>query len=832
MTRRCFVVLAVLTPLLASRAEASPPPIERIYIAHFSHTDFGFTDLQSVTRELQKRYLDIAVDAVLATKDGPPERKFYWTAESIVAVDDWWQAAAPARRAQLVDAVRSGQLEVAALPFNQTPFLNAAQWDTMLHWLPEDVWNLLNPQVALQDDVNGFPRAGVPRLLDRGIKHLMMGINSDSGGPPFFRPSAFWWKMPDGRRLFVWLNLSYPDGYDFFETVHWRHGPVPGAADTRYRPPHAGDFFRTDEASLRAAQAQCLRRIAQLQSGGYAYRDLVITVTNHWRCDNDPPFLPLPDFVAAWNKLGLKPELVYTTVSKAVKAMEKSIGNQAPEYQGEFTDWWANGTGSGPREVAASRRAKRLLAAVRSPLWDPLVGPAQRKYDGLIKDLCLFDEHTWGSATSVSLPWSLDTQAQFNEKAAFAYRPLGHAEWLLSQRVRSRLLREGEGLFVANPSPTVYSGWVKLIASCLRGDFKSLEPPRGAPIALRFENGAAPFGRPQSPADLTREDSSATFPDNVANQAARFWVEHLDGATFTRLRLSPATAEDHPADTSRPDVTLGGSGWPASARWPRLKTPLFRSEPGGLLAYKVNAFAPRWVLHDMAGADQATRDRLRTAIVSSQAEPEGRATLAETPHTLLYTQGLKHPRLRWATRTLELWKREPRARLTVRLDRLPSAEPEALFVELAVPCAGVLPTLSSGGAAFTPFRDQIPGCCRDYFAVDGWADYATPEGHWLWVTRDAPLVTLGTPRIWARATAAPPDPERVMSMVYNNFWYTNFAADEPGVMEFQYDLVWRDKLEVPACAAALAATLSSDPVVLINAAGTDHPIVLDRLFKP
>jgi Glycosyl hydrolases family 38 N-terminal domain len=328
MSRRVSGMTTVAVVWLAVLAAPCPaaPPVERIYIVHFSHTDFGFTDLQSVCRELQQRYLDIAVDGVLATKDGPPEKKFYWTAESIVAVDDWWKAAAPERRRQFVEALRGGQLEVAAMPFNQTPFLDEAQWRTMLHWLPDDVWQQVRPVVAVQNDVNGFPRAGASALLDRGITRLMMGINADSGGPPFFRPSAFWWKQPDGRRLFVWLNLSYPDGYDFFETAHWRRGPVPGAADTRYRPPRAGDFFRTDEASLRVAQAQCVRRIEQLQRGGYPYNVLTISMTNHWRMDNDPPFLPLPEFVAAWNKLGLKPELVFTTVSKALEAMEQAVG--------------------------------------------------------------------------------------------------------------------------------------------------------------------------------------------------------------------------------------------------------------------------------------------------------------------------------------------------------------------------------------------------------------------------------------------------------------------------------------------------------------------------
>ena len=69
-------------------------------------------------------------------------------------------------------------------------------------------------------------------------------------------------------------------------------------------------------------------------------------------------------------------------------------------------------------------------------------------------------------------------------------------------------------------------------------------------------------------------------------------------------------------------------------------------------------------------------------------------------------------------------------------------------------------------------------------------------------------------------------------MLFNNFWYTNFVADEHGVMEFQFDLVWREKLGSPAAAAELAKALVAEPVVLINAAGMDNPIVVKRLFQP
>ena len=61
----------------AKAAEKAPPGtrIQHIDLVHFSHTDYGFTDHPAVCRELQRRYLDIAVDGVLATCGKPPEAR-------------------------------------------------------------------------------------------------------------------------------------------------------------------------------------------------------------------------------------------------------------------------------------------------------------------------------------------------------------------------------------------------------------------------------------------------------------------------------------------------------------------------------------------------------------------------------------------------------------------------------------------------------------------------------------------------------------------------------------------------------------------------------------
>ena len=833
-----FAVTSLLLVCICRGAvpdQASTEFIQQVELIHFSHTDYGFTDHPAVCRDMQRRYLDIALEAAEASSRAPDGARFKWTAETTVAVNDWWQSAAPARREQLLQAIRTGQIEVTALPFNNTPFLNRAQWQTMVRWLPEEIHKVLPPQTAVQNDVNGFPRAGAKILLDRGVRYLFAGINSDSGGPPLPRLTAFWWKQPDGRRLFVWLSLSYGDGFFLFDPVEWRRGPVPLAADARYRPPRPGDILKADEASVKAAHKHCVERLRQFEKSGYRLSMLPVSITSMWRYDNDPPFPPLADFVAEWNRLGLKPQLKLVTVTEAMQDLEKVAGSTAPEYEGEWTDWWANGTACAPREVAASRAAKRYLAAAESPVWGPMPASARLTIEELTRDLCLFDEHTWGSSMSVALPYSLDSQGQWNEKSRLAWRPMAMAEWLLSQRARTRLAGEGEGFWIANPARGPFSGWVTMISTCLRDDYRSvIDPATGARTALEFYPGVQPWGRPQNPAEISRENVSGVFPDQAPNRHARIWVEHLDAAASKRFQLSKESAKDSPPAAGAPTVNLDENGWPVSATWERMKKPLFTAGLGDFSAVKVNAFAPRWALSDIWNTgDAARREQLRKEQLEEiLAQPSGRATVQETAHTLRYTQPLAHPRLGWATRQVELWKREPRARLTFRLNRLSSFQPEIFYIATTLPCDGELPRMSCGGEPFVPFQDQLRGSCRDYFAIDGWADYSTAEGHWIWGSRDAPLVTFGGPQPLARLERPPVRTGRLLAMIYNNFWYTNFLGDEPGVMEFQFDLVWKPDLAGEFAAEKVAEALVAEPVVVINPSLPENPAVMKHLYQP
>ena len=138
---------------------------------------------------------------------------------------------------------------------------------------------------------------------------------------------------------------------------------------------------------------------------------------------------------------------------------------------------------------------------------------------------------------------------QFNEKAALAFRPMARAEWLLAQRVRTRLVQEPEGLYVANSAPLPWSGWVRMLTTALREDYRSIEDPTtGARQKLVFEPGCGPFTPPQSPAELTRrEHGRRPSPTTPRGKSPSSGSRSLDGRSHRSASPEHArTADDNP----------------------------------------------------------------------------------------------------------------------------------------------------------------------------------------------------------------------------------------------------------------------------------------------
>ena len=287
-------------------------------------------------------------------------------------------------------------------------------------------------------------RAGLTALADHGIRELAMGMNPTWGGPPFPAPKAFWWKLPDGRRVFVYLERSYGQADSLFMRGEWRVGDSPAASDMAFRPPRSGEILPSDEASVRAAHDRCVKVLAELEKSGYVGDRLIAVFANQWRMDNEVPFIPMVEFIAAWNHLKLQPELRLVTMTEAMGTLEKEIGDRIPEYEGEWPDWWSNGPPAMPsQKIAAS------LVALPNATWKPREFAfvlyhecrcCNSAENDILADLALFEEHTGGgSAYGVTLPDSLETAGQLDEKGLLAFRSNSRAAWLFSQRARTQL---------------------------------------------------------------------------------------------------------------------------------------------------------------------------------------------------------------------------------------------------------------------------------------------------------------------------------------------------------------------------------------------------------
>src|SRR5690606_9067041 len=151
--------------------------------------------------------------------------------------------------------------------------------------------------------------------------------------------------------------------------------------------------------------------------------------------DNAGPSLVPAEIARRWNQTWAYPRLVSSTNGQFLTTAAERLGDQLDEHTGDWTDWWADGLGSGARPLGRARRAQNRLRAA-GPL-DTLAdrragetGGAGADVDAIYDRLGLFDEHTWGAAN----PWH-DAEdgwdsggLQWGRKAEVAYQAYDDAE--------------------------------------------------------------------------------------------------------------------------------------------------------------------------------------------------------------------------------------------------------------------------------------------------------------------------------------------------------------------------------------------------------------------
>ena len=277
-----------------------------VYLFHHSHTDIGYTELQSRVARNHVEYLDSVVKYCRETDGYPDEAKFRWNIEVTWALENFVRTRPEADVKALVDLIRSGRIELSAL------YLQLS--DCFAH---EEIVRTVDAakafarrygfdiRSAMNNDVNGFAWS-LPQIFKQaGVRYFATGINETRSKAPLRRPNAFWWESPDGSRILHWNGEHYLFGnYDLL-----LHEAVDRSA------PKVGEY------------------LAKLEARGDYPQDIIAFNVGAWTTDNCPPGRALSDRVKEWNERFESPKLRLATMREFFERMEKELRREAPGPQ-------------------------------------------------------------------------------------------------------------------------------------------------------------------------------------------------------------------------------------------------------------------------------------------------------------------------------------------------------------------------------------------------------------------------------------------------------------------------------------------------------------------
>jgi len=131
--------------------------------------------------------------------------------------------------------------------------------------------------------------------------------------------------------------------------------------------------------------------------------------------------------------------------------------------------------------------------------------------------------------------------------------------------------------------------------------------------------------------------------------------------------------------------------------------------------------------------------------------------------------------------------------IAVTLDKEKVREKESVHIGFPFAVPGGAVRVDLGWASVRPEADQIEGACRDFFCARDSVDVSNGDFGVTWTSLDAPLVEVGAltdetlreseRRIWLRKL----EPSTtVYSYAMNNYWHTNYKADQEGPVTLRY----------------------------------------------
>ncbi len=376
----------------------------KIHLIHHTHFDIGYTHTQQEVLDIQFRNQEQAMDLIDANRDRPSAAQFRWNPEATWALKEWLNQASKSQIERFRAMVRSGHIGLDGLFANMHTALCRPE---ELSWMMDGKRQLeeltgMHINSAMITDVPGWNWGMVSALSEEGIRYLSAGTNVfDRIGYTVkeWGDKPFYWVSPSGKeKILLWVHGK---GYSWFHT----------------------GLNKTTNLRNKLRPGRIRRYLNSLERSGYPYDILVLRY--NIGSDNGPPDNNLSSIVEKWNERHSDMQLEISTNAVAMADFENGYGAEIPEYRGDFTAYWEDGALSTARETAVAREAsERLIQA------DTLAAMTGRQPESALvvkarEEVLLFNEHTWGAYNSISRPdhpfaksqWDWKRQRALNAEA-------------------------------------------------------------------------------------------------------------------------------------------------------------------------------------------------------------------------------------------------------------------------------------------------------------------------------------------------------------------------------------------------------------------------------
>jgi hypothetical protein len=804
----------------------------QVHVVHHSHLDIGYTDPQNLVLDHHLRYLDSVLDLAAATDGWPEAARFRWNVETTWPLARWLDVRPRAAREELLRRVREGRIEVCALPYSMhTEAYSIDELARTLRFadaLREE--HGVEIVTAMQTDVPGAVPALATLLAAAGIRYLAVAHNYAGrsvpylhGGQELRRP--FWWRTAAGERLLVWMTDS-PHGIAYME------GNLLGLADSadvaeELLPEYLAAL--AEQPYPYSARHEWLGLLPDFQITRRPYEHDVLHVrVQSVIADNAPPSLAPAEVVRAWNQRWAAPELRLATNREFFELAEARVGDELDEWEGDWTDWWADGLGSAARAVGANRRAQgairtaQTLHALADHLGEEEPG-WRREADRAYESMGLFDEHTWGAAN----PWSdslelYDSGAlQWERKISFAHDAHDRTEALAAAGAE-RLAH-----VFAVPAAAVASILVVNGAGRARTDLARAFVPATRVAGEWSLDLAGPDGE-RVPFVLEPQADVRHRPDGR-------WLSFL--------------ARDVPAcGWARYDLVRGdGPEGAERGGEPVIDDGLLRCEVDveqGVVASLVDTASGRELVDgDSAfGFNGYVYDRYATAarfnhlsgrvpegarwlLGSRSLAAHGTVTRTSNPVWEQVTVRLVAEGCAYLESSYRLVRGAGRLDVCNRLQKTLREEKESVYFTFPFALDGARVEWEVTGGVAGAGHPRVPGSAPHMRAIRHWALLSDADGAAAWAALEAPLVQLGTIHLPYRpfpttVPAAAVGEATIVSWAMNNLWDTNFPPAQGGETCFRYAVAPASgRADAVALACALASPLAA--VCLAGRSGAD-----------